>query len=130
MLGTIMRGNTNADLMGLSLEELVSELEAFYELSTDMVSVSSADGRFRRVNRAWEKAIGHPAGEIAGKRWLDFVHPDDVQKTIDAARSLSASDLAEFQNRYKHQDGHWVTLSWRSTAWSGGLTYAITRVVG
>jgi PAS domain S-box-containing protein len=114
---------------GLSIEEVVSELEAFYELCTDLVAVSTADGKFRRVNRAWEKALGHKVDEIAGKAWLDFVHPDDVAKTIAAARSMSASDLAEFVNRYRHKNGTWVSLSWRATAWSGGLTYSVARVV-
>jgi PAS domain S-box-containing protein len=116
-------------LLGLSIEELVSELGAIYELSTDLLAASTADGKFKRVSRAWERVLGYPVEEMTGKPWLDFVHPDDVVKTIEAARSMSASDLTEFTNRYRHRDGSWVTLSWRATAWSGGLTYSIARLV-
>lgn len=118
-----------AELLGLSIEELVSELEAIYELSSELIAASTADGRFRRVNRAWEKALGYTTDEIAGKPWLDFVHPEDVAKTIEAARAMSTADLGQFVNRYRHKDGHWVQLSWRATSWSGGLTYSIARVV-
>ena len=125
----ILRLMENTDLLGLSLAEVVSELEAIYELSTDLLAASTADGKFKRVSRAWERVLGYTVEEMAGKPWLDFVHPDDVVKTIEAARSMSATDLAEFTNRYKHKNGTWVTLSWRATAWSGGLTYSIARIV-
>jgi rsbT co-antagonist protein RsbR len=116
-------------IVGMSTDELFQELEAFYRLSSELVSVSSGDGRFRRVGDAWKRALGYAPDEMVGKRWLEFVHPDDAQKTIEAARQLDSADLAEFVNRYKHKDGHWVSLAWRATAWSGGLTYAIARVV-
>jgi PAS domain S-box-containing protein len=93
-----------------SAEEMVDELQAI-------------------MSQAWTRALGHSLEEMVGQPFLDFVHPDDRQKTIEAAAQMRVRDLAEFSNRYRHQDGSWVTLSWRATKWSGGLTFAIARVV-
>jgi PAS domain S-box-containing protein len=116
-------------IVGVSTDELFQELEAIYRLSTDLVSVSSGDGRFRRCSESWRHALGYSPDELAGRRWLDFVHPEDQAKTIEAARILDSADIAEFVNRYRHKDGSWVSLSWRATSWSAGLTFAIARVV-
>ena len=110
-------------------EELVDELEAFYRLSTDLICVAAGDGTFRRLNDAWEKALGWPLDEMVGRPWMEFVHPEDADKTIAAARAMGAADLAAFENRYRHKNGSWVKLSWRATAWAGGLAYAIVRVI-
>jgi PAS domain S-box-containing protein len=108
-------------------EELAEELEAFYELTTDLICVAGADGYFRRVNKAWEACLGHTTAELLAVPYREFVHPDDRVDTATAARQLEAGELYAFRNRYRHKDGSYRVLAWRATRWSGGLTYAIAR---
>lgn len=120
---------TDFKVTSLTQEELISELEALYRLSADLICVASGDGRFRRLSPNWETALGYPVEELIGRLWMDFVHPEDAQATIETAREMARHDIAEFVNRYRRKDGTWVRLSWRCSAWAGGLTYGIVRVL-
>ena len=92
------------------------ELDRFFELSLDMLCVAGFDGYFKRVNRAWRRQLGYDDTDLLARPYLDFVHPDDRQATIDAARTLnSGRDLVYFENRYRHKDGSYRWLLWAST---------------
>ena len=53
------------------------ERDRFFSLTRDMLCVATFDGYFKRVNPAWEKALGFTQEEMMGKPFLDFIHPDD-----------------------------------------------------
>jgi PAS domain S-box-containing protein len=115
-------------LLGISADELADELTALYEISRDLICVASSDGKFRRVSAGWKAVLGYSPEELVGRPFLDFVHPDDREKTIAAAREMQERTLQKFKNRYRHKNGSWVTLRWRASKWTGGLTYAVARV--
>ncbi|MBP9112192.1 MAG: response regulator [Polyangiaceae bacterium] len=92
------------------------EDEHFFNLSLDMLAVAGFDGYFKRVNPAWEATLGWTSDEMCAQPWIQFVHPDDVQRTIDAGNKLTAvgESLSEFENRYRTKDGKYRSLSWIS----------------
>jgi PAS domain S-box-containing protein len=110
-------------------EDLMRELDAFYELSGCLACMASADGRFQRLSKGWEDALGYSLDELVGQPWIKFVHPDDVKGTHAVASQMSFAAANGFVNRYRHKNGSWVTLSWRTTTWAGGRTYALVTVV-
>lgn len=65
------------------------ELEAFFTLSPDLLCVASLDGYFLRLNPAWKQVLGYDEAELLAAPFLDFVHPDDRAKTIDAVSLLT-----------------------------------------
>jgi len=56
-------------------------MAAVFELSIDMLCISSFDGHFKEVNPAFEAALGFTAEELCTSSYLDFIHPDDIEKT-------------------------------------------------
>ena len=60
-------GLTNAD----------GRIEELFSSSEVGVCLIGPDGRFERVNPAWENCLGHAIGSLLGNAFLDFVHPDD-----------------------------------------------------
>src|SRR5262249_1056825 len=45
--------------------------------------------------------------------FLDFVHPDDRERTVLESGKLSrGEDTVAFENRYRHKDGSWRWLLW------------------
>jgi PAS domain S-box-containing protein len=110
-------------------ERAEKELDRFFSLSFDFLTIANQDGYFKRVSPASHDLLGWTPEEFTNKPWLDFVHPDDVQSTIREAQKLKAGQrVLNFENRYRHKDGSWRVLSWRSTP-EGDQMYGIARDV-
>ena len=87
--------------------------ERVFTLSLDLISEASFDGRLIRVNPAWTSCLGWSTEELTSHPWLHFVHPDDHDKTVQAAAVLlQGQPLLDFENRYLCKDGTTRTLSW------------------
>src|SRR5262249_17330877 len=82
-----------------------AERERFFSSSLDMLCMADFDGRFRRVNPAWERYLGFRPDELVGKPYLDFIHPDDREATIaEAGRVAAGAQSFSFENRYLCKD--------------------------
>jgi diguanylate cyclase (GGDEF)-like protein/PAS domain S-box-containing protein len=108
------------------------ERDNFFEMSLDMLVVMGREGRFHRVNRAWVATFGYPASEVEGRAWSDFIHPDDLERTIaEAQRNLVVGeDAIGFANRYRCADGTYRWLEWMSQIGpDGSVAFAVARDV-
>jgi diguanylate cyclase (GGDEF)-like protein/PAS domain S-box-containing protein len=79
------------------------------------MAMASLEGRWTRVNRALVKLTGYPAGELVGRSFAEFTHPEDVGQDVAAQRELVTGERSQYQTekRYLHADGHtvWISLS-------------------
>jgi PAS domain S-box-containing protein len=92
------------------------ELEMFFNLSLDLLCVASLDGYFQRLNPAWKRVLGFEEAELRASPFLDFVHPDDRDRTMQAVSILAGgSDVVNFENRYRARDGSYRWLEWTAT---------------
>jgi diguanylate cyclase len=112
-----------------TLRDLEAESARHFDLSLDMISIAGFDGHFKSVNPAFERALGYRPDELVGRPFLDFVHPDDRERTEREAASLSdGTTTVQFQNRYLAKGGevHW--LEWTSIPLrDDGLIYGVAR---
>jgi PAS domain S-box-containing protein len=102
----------------------------FFDANADMLCTADSQGYFLEINQAWTRHLGWTLDELRSKRFLDWVHPEDREKTIAEATLLASQDLlrVSFENRYLHRDGSWVHLSWAATSQSGTV-FAVARNV-
>ncbi|MCC6489397.1 MAG: PAS domain S-box protein [Candidatus Hydrogenedentes bacterium] len=109
------------------LYQKTEELDNYFTHSLELLSISDAQGRFRRLSNAWEEALGYPIEELIGKPYLELVHPDDVVSTLREAHALAAgTSVSGFVNRYLHRDGSYRYLEWKSFP-AGSRVYGVTR---
>ena len=110
-----------------ALQVKTEELNRYFTHSLDLLCIADMDGYFRRLNPEWEQALGYPLSELEGKRFLDFVHPDDLEPTIAAIGELAnAREVLNFVNRYCCRDGSYRWMEWRAYPVEN-LIYAVAR---
>jgi PAS domain S-box-containing protein len=103
------------------------DLDRFFEAPLDLLCIADASGRFLRLNTAWTDLLGYPLSELEGRPFIDFVHPDDITRTLDTFERLQAGDnVAQFVNRYRTEDGSYRWIEWRAQP-DGELFYCSAR---
>jgi two-component system, sensor histidine kinase and response regulator len=107
------------------------ELDRFFRLSLDLFGVATYDGYFIRVNPAWQRVLGFTDAEICASPFVDFVHPDDRDATLEALSALTTGGhVINFENRYRARDGSYKWLQWTAAPFPAqGLVYAAARDV-
>jgi PAS domain S-box-containing protein len=107
------------------------EVERIFDLSLDMLCIAGLDGHFKRVNPACERTLGYTTEQLLSRPFLDFVHPDDRARTVEAMEILERGEkLVQFENRYMCSDGSARWLQWSTRPMpEEGLLYAAARDV-
>jgi PAS domain S-box-containing protein len=109
------------------LQERTAERDVFFSESLDLLAVADTDGYFRRLNPQWEVTLGFKDEELMSSRFLEFVHPDDVEATERAvARLADGKAEIRFVNRYQTRSGDYRHLEWRAFP-RGDRIYAAAR---
>lgn len=110
-----------------SEKEKTEELERFFSVNLDLLCIADTEGNFIKINKAWETILGYPAEKLEKSRFLDFVHPEDIDATIKAVSELSRQKpVLDFVNRYRTHDGSYRYIEWRSHPY-GTHIYAAAR---
>lgn len=111
------------------IEKKLEQFLTFFETATDLMCIADPNGAFLRTNPACSEVLGYSRAEIISKPFIDFVHPEDKQATIDEmARQIKSGSSLNFENRYICKDGSLRWLSWRATYNKlEGITYAVAR---
>lgn len=100
--------------MSISLNEAE---DRFFAISLDMLCFAGFDGFFKRLNPAWERTLGFSIEELTSRPSIEFVHPDDRERTIARNRIVKAGGTAAlFENRYLCADGSFRWLLWNAVA--------------
>ncbi len=101
-----------------SLLEAEAELKHIIEVVPGIIAkVNAHTGYFTYCNPALSSILGFSPEEFLARPFIEFVHPDDRQSTInEVEKQLKGSPLAMFENRYICKNGSYKWLEWRATA--------------
>lgn len=111
----------------LQLIEKSREMDQYFNSALDLLCIADIHGYFRKLNPEWEKILGYSTSELLGRKFLDFVHPEDMDSTLNAVAALSKQEaILNFTNRYRHKDGSYRWIEWRSHP-SHNSIYAVAR---
>jgi PAS domain S-box-containing protein len=106
-----------------------TELEEFFDLSIDPLSIIGVDGTFKRVNASFVRLLGYPQPELLARSALEILHPDDVEPAREALAQLAEGhDLVGFEARVICADGSVRWLEWNTRAMpERGVVYSVGR---
>jgi diguanylate cyclase (GGDEF)-like protein/PAS domain S-box-containing protein len=107
------------------------DLVRLASLTEDLFCVLDRDGRFVRLNPAWERLIGQDLAGFVGRPMTEVVHPAEEDATRAALADLPpGSRRAHLHNRLRRADGEWAWLLWSLVADErDDLVYAVARDV-
>lgn len=99
--------------MANSLAAATQKERAVLQNAADIICSIDEDGKFAAINPAVTKALGFTPEEMTGARLVQFIHPDDVDKTLDSLKknAQNKGELA-LENRMLRKDGTAVDMLW------------------
>jgi PAS domain S-box-containing protein len=104
--------------------------EALFDSSNALLAIANPEGYFIELNGSWERTLGLSKETLCSRPFLQFIHPDDVRKTLREIDLLGqpGHETLSFVNRYLRADGRWAWLSWKATPDpEAGLIYAVAH---
>jgi len=106
---------------------------AFFALALDLMVIVGFDGRFKRVNPAYERTLGYTRRELLSRPFADVVHPEDLPAVRDTFVKLvqgHRDDLIGEEHRVICADGSVRWLQWNSRIMrERGVVFGIGRDV-
>jgi PAS domain S-box-containing protein len=129
----VARRVAELDLQALaaSLERQVAERTAerdrMWKNSRDLFTAIDSEGILHQANPAWGAILGVEPRDVDGRSYVDFVIPEDVEKTASAVgEAFVKGTVTAFPNRCRHKDGAIRWISWHASR-EGGLIYCYGR---
>jgi PAS domain S-box-containing protein len=118
-------------LTGARRAKAKAEADRLFTLSPDLITVTGFDGFWKRVNPAFETRLGYTDLEALARPYLEFVHPDDRERTeAEAFRLLGGQTVVAFENRLVSKDGSYRWIEWTATpVLKEGVHYGVGRDV-
>ncbi len=111
---------------GLALSHVFTQLEEALQRSEEQfrsvfrqspigIALAGLDGRIAQSNPAFQQMLGYSEGELLGKHYAEFTHPDDLANEVEDVKDLLAGARSsyEIEKRYVRKDGRviWVRLT-------------------
>jgi two-component system sensor kinase FixL len=81
------------------------EINAALENAVDGISFLDMQGRYLSVNRAYANIFGCNVNEMIGMEWQKTVHPNDLEREINAHKEMLKSGKVKFESRGFRKDG-------------------------
>jgi PAS domain S-box-containing protein len=91
--------------------ESEERFSASFDAAPIGMSLTSLDGRFIQVNRAFAELVGRSVADLGGMGFAEITHPDDLAASVDAVDQLlnGGPPRLLLQKRYVKADG---TVIW------------------
>jgi len=95
----------------------IAERNRLWSKTNLLVAVAEFDSTIREVNPAWPALLGWSEAELVGRSYAEFVHPDDVKRSLTwAAKLAGGEEVVDLENRYRCKDGSYRWIAWAITA--------------
>ncbi|MFY7840585.1 MAG: PAS domain S-box protein [Lacibacter sp.] len=110
--------NTIANLFGAEIAKQHNSLmlNHFFLISRDILTIAGLDGRYKRVNPAFEAFSGYSAEEAKAIHPLSYVHDYDKVAVLEKLTELSRGvTIPYFENRVVTKNGDTKWIGWTAT---------------
>lgn len=113
-----------------ALESELEEYLRFFNISNEpMTILDLGAGCIKKINPSGARLLGYAEKELVDAPFMDLIHPDDRQRTLERVKSqLENGETEDFETRCLCKDGAVRLLSFTAVQDAvSGLTYATAR---
>lgn len=90
-----------------------TELNLMFNLSPDLICIAGMDGYFKKINPAVERLLGYTNEEILSTPFVDFIHPEDRESTLEILQDLfKEKKVVRYENKNVSKKGDVIWFSW------------------
>jgi PAS domain S-box-containing protein len=100
------------DTQHLAAERAMGESEERFRLIANtapvMIWMSDVDKQVAYVNLPWLNFTGWPVGVVPGHRWIELIHPDDVERCgVAYVKAFDQREPFRVEHRLRRHDGEY-----------------------
>lgn len=85
--------------------------DRFFHLSPDLFCIATIEGRFLRLNAAWEQTLGYSIAELLAMNTTELIHPDDRGQVEATVPQLLSGDVVRLEVRFRTREGPYRWLA-------------------
>ncbi len=94
----------------MSPHESPIQRDALVRHSPDVIVVLDEDRTITYHSPSADRVLGYDEGELVGEPALEYVHPEDRTRVVDALHSIDDAAATALHVRVRHADGLWVPV--------------------
>ncbi|MBY9010046.1 MAG: PAS domain S-box protein [Candidatus Lokiarchaeota archaeon] len=107
----VLRDITKRRSIELELKNSEEKYRLISENANDILLLTNEKYEIEYVNsQALQKLLGYSEKEVIGRFGLDFIHPDDVEKTIHSLKKGIEEGQGLIEIRARHKKGHFIWI--------------------
>ncbi len=89
------------------------DLNLIFNNSEELIATVNYDGYITKLNPAWGRKLGWTDEELMTNPWIDFIHPEDVERSQKRNELLIKGEASlSFVHRFKKKGDGYCYLSW------------------
>lgn len=114
-VGKLKDSSTERKQVEEALRESEERFRTIFEKAAMGIGLTDLEGRILSVNPTFLRMLGYAVEELTGKSFLEFTHPDDIEKETKSFHQLieRKGDSLQLEKRYIRKDGQlvWANLT-------------------
>jgi PAS domain S-box-containing protein len=94
-----------------ALKASEKRFKSLIQEGADLITILSAEGEFKYASPNHFTVLGYKPEEMIGRNIIEYIHPDDYDKTIELYKTL-ITEQRVFSSlfRFRHADGTWLWI--------------------
>lgn len=115
----------------INRKKLEEELARVFSSAPDIICTANFAGYFTKINPAASELLGYSEEELLTQPFLNFIHPDDKEKTLQELSELQQESAKSYLiNRYITKSGKIIWISWSAKIfYDEKIVYAVAKDV-
>ncbi len=90
----------------------LKQVQLLFNISQDLMIIANSEGYFKRINPRFTEVLGHQMQEIVSQKFINLVHPEDVESTSIELQKVSDQKSIHFINRYQTKNKDYRVFDW------------------